>query len=267
MPDFNEDNNIPAQKWYKTTGGIIFLLIISLVILVILAFTALASYYAWQIKYGKEEVREKLTKEFSQSFSVSGKLSGGSSAVKDISVEQMSTYIRPANPVFGNGDAKVKVLVFIDFECPYCRSAHSDFKKVMDKYQPVVQFVFKNLPLSDIHAFAGQSASAGMCANEQKMFWSYHDLLFTRQLLDDASLLNYSKELGLDEKRFDLCLKTQRYDNEITADLADAVDLGLRGTPTYFVNGKVIEGVISSGDWDKIILSSLNQPVQGGQGN
>ena len=124
-------------------------------------------------------------------------------------------------------------------------------------YNSIDELVEKNAKTEDLHDFLQNKIPN--FSNEQKKFWQYYDLLFIRQLLDDASLANYAKESGLDETKFNLCLQEQKYDKGITVDLSDAAELGLRGTPTYFVNGKVVEGFKSIVEWDKIILSFLNK--------
>ena len=149
-------------------------------------------------------------------------------------------------------------MAFVDFECPFCRDDYFVFKDMMEKYEPIVQIVFKNLPLESIHPNAMLAAQAGLCANEQGKFWQYHDNLFLNNNLSKQTIISYSDKLGLNDNNFIKCLESKKYNNQIVQDISDAVDLGLLGTPTYFVNGVKIEGSVSEDDWDKIILQFFN---------
>ena len=174
-------------------------------------------------------------------------------------IKDINDFIRPNNPVFGKKDAPITILAFIDFECPYSSEAYADFKKIMSKYEPVIRVIFKNLPLINLHPDAMVAAEAGMCANEQNKFWPYYDLLFTKKDLENNPFVAYAEELGLNQDKFSICLGEEKYLPQITQDVSDAVSLGLRGTPTYFVNGAIIEGNITEADWDKVILQFLNK--------
>lgn len=245
----------PKKVWYKTAGGVIFLIIISLFILGVISFMALFGYYAWQVKYGGLEDKTRLAGTFENNFTLDNSLVG-IEETKQV-VEDYQNYIRDYNPIFGGQVAPITIIAFVDFECLYCQATYQDFKYMMEKYEPVVRIVFKNLPLASLHLNALPSAQASMCAHDQNQFWSYHNILFEKKALDDDSLIEYGKILGLNEAEFSDCLSNQKFINQIMADVDDAVSLGLRGTPTYLVNGLKIEGGISASDWDKIILSLL----------
>ncbi len=250
MPD--EFSSLPVKKtWFKTAKGIVLLIFLSFLALGIISFSGLFIYYAWQIKYGDEG---KLVEQFkNEKFTSVGILAENNQA----QVEDVSKYVRVFNPVFGKKDSKITILMFIDFQCPFSREAHLGFKAVMEKYASVVKVVFKQLPLTELHPQASAAVEASACAAEQNKFWEYYNQLFADQKLDQAGFLASARAVVVDVKKFQTCLEQNKYQTQIEQDMLDAVELGVRGTPTYFVNGLKVEGAISAEDWDKIILGFL----------
>ena len=140
-------------------------------------------------------------------------------------------------------NAPVVVEVYSDFQCPYCSRAASTVEELRGLYNPLyVDVVFKQFPL-DFHKNAFKAAMASECAGDQEMFWSYHDLLFENQNrlgLDDLKL--YARQLGLDTTVFNECLDSGGKEDEVKADIMDARNLGITGTPTFMINGDKIVG-------------------------
>jgi protein-disulfide isomerase len=150
--------------------------------------------------------------------------------------------------VIGEDDAPVTIIEFSDFECPFCSVFWRDTLPLIEEnYVDTgkVKIIFRDFPL-DIHDNAQKAAEAAECAREQggdEMFWEYHDVLFDNQ--DKLSLIelkNYASQLGLDIGKFNSCLDSGKFENEVLADLQDGIDAGVSGTPSFFVNGKMIEG-------------------------
>jgi protein-disulfide isomerase len=147
-----------------------------------------------------------------------------------------------AAPVLGPARAPVTIVVFSDFECPFCKRSEATLHAIADQYGSRVRFAWKNQPLP-MHPSARPAARAALAAGEQGKFWEYHDLLFTHQdALDPASLDRYAKDLGLDLDRFHKTMADARTDAAIDADVAEATRLGVNGTPTFFVNGRRLIG-------------------------
>jgi len=243
----------PYKPWYKKFWGVVLLIILVLVVITVLLFGGFFVYYAWELKYGDAA---GLAEQFTEvKFTVDESLS---EQIDSAVIKNMDQYVRDYNPVFGNQEGAITILAFTDFECPFCRQAHSEFKTIMEKYKPVIKVVFKNLPLESIHPWSVPAALAAACAHEQASFWPYHDLLFGQKNLDNAVLLNYASQLGLEEESFNLCFSQGKYQRQINQDVLDAMELGVRDTPTYFVNGFKMEGVFDKKVWDKIILEFLN---------
>jgi protein-disulfide isomerase len=130
-----------------------------------------------------------------------------------------------------------------------------------------VRVVWKNLPLS-FHSDARLAAMGAMAANEQGKFWEFHDKLFTNQpKIKGPDLTRYAEELGLDMKRFQDAIATEKFKTQIDADSKEADSLGVTGTPAFFVNGKFLSGAKPFEEFAKVInaeLQKLNLPIPPG---
>jgi protein-disulfide isomerase len=150
-------------------------------------------------------------------------------------------------PAFGPQFAKVTIVEWSDFQCPYCSQAAPTVEKLRQTYGNDVRFVFRNLPLP-MHPNAHIAAQAAMAANAQGKFWPMHDRLFADQkALDRASLERTAESLGLDMTRFRTDIDSADVKARIEADMRAASDVGVHGTPTLFVNGRVSSGAPT---WD-----------------
>jgi len=148
----------------------------------------------------------------------------------------------------GPQDAKVKVIVFSDFQCPYCKTFYEQsLKKAMSDYKDQVLFVFKEVPLA-IHDKAIDSAMAAECAGDQGKFWEMADKLYgdqkTWSALKTFSATPYATAIGLNLAKFNDCVSSKKFQDKITADNQAAQDFGISGTPAFFVNDKFFGGVV-----------------------
>ena len=140
--------------------------------------------------------------------------------------------------VRGAADAAVTLVEYGDFECPYCAQAEPMIRAVLAGEDEGLRFVFRHLPLNDVHPRAQLAAEASEAAADQGAFWEMHDLLFSRQdALAPRDLARYAEELGLDVERFSEDLRRCRHAGRIREDVAGADRSGVSGTPTFFVNG------------------------------
>lgn len=140
--------------------------------------------------------------------------------------------------VRGAADAAVTLVEYGDFECPYCARAEPMIRAVLAGEDAGLRFVFRHLPLNDVHPRAQLAAEASEAAADQGAFWEMHDLLFGRQdALSPRDLAGYAEELGLDVERFSEDLRRRRHAGRIREDVAGADRSGVSGTPTFFVNG------------------------------
>lgn len=242
----------PKTPWYKTRVGIVFLFILGIVGLLVLAIGTMAGYYTWQIKQGKGG---ELAKQFqSSAFTLQPDYEYAALAVEDV-----SPYIRSHNPVLGIAEAPITIVAFIDFECPFCQRAYPIFAQMTAQYDPAVRVVFKHFPIESIHPRANGAALAAACAHEQGKFWEYYNVLFEQKTLGAPQLEQYADSIGLQSAQFTNCIETRRYAAKIEQDIADGLDLGVRGTPTYFLNNTKVEGVTSLETWNTLILDHLKQ--------
>ncbi len=137
------------------------------------------------------------------------------------------------------GTGKVKVVEFADFQCPYCSRAAKEVHKLTEKYGDKIEFAYRNFPLRSIHPFAQHAAEVGQCAFAQGKFWEMSDKMYGDQdKLDDDSLHAAAKDIGLDVAKLDACLSSGQGAKEVQDDVQKAEDLGVEGTPTFFVNGR-----------------------------
>jgi protein-disulfide isomerase len=144
------------------------------------------------------------------------------------------------SPVKGPSDAPVTIIVFSDFQCPYCSRLGSLFDQVMEKYPNKIKLVYKHFPLNS-HPFAVKAAAASMAAMEQGKFWEYHDLLYQNMNhLSDETFISLAAELKLDKDAFNKRMNDQETFLKIREDWKDGTEVGVQGTPTVFVNGRLL---------------------------
>lgn len=154
-----------------------------------------------------------------------------------------NTFDVEGSPVLGDLDkAKVVILEFSDFQCPYCASGQSTMNALVEKYGDDIAIVFKHFPLS-FHEYAQQASEASMCADDQDMFWEYHDGLFDNQAgINPGYFQQLATELGLDLDDFNDCLNSGKYTSKVNKDFSYGAELGVTGTPGFFVNGELVKG-------------------------
>ncbi len=169
-------------------------------------------------------------------------------------VEQMKTNPKAVigeSPTTGSTDAKIVLVEFSDFQCPYCAAAHDTLKQFVAKHQDEVTLVYKHYPLTPIHPEAMSAAKAAWAAGQQGKFWEYHDALFSQQdKLGDTLYLEIARNLNLDLEKFerDRTLTT----NAIAPDIQLAEKLGISGTPFFVMNGEIFSGAVQLSDIEEI---------------
>ncbi len=147
-----------------------------------------------------------------------------------------------SGPGKGPANARVTIVEFADFQCPYCSKASDIVKKVAADYPADVRLVFRHFPLST-HPLAPKAAEASACAGEQGHFWEYHDHLFANpRELDETALKAHAVTLGLDVKPFVECLESGRMKAAVEKDRKAGEALGINGTPAFFINGLPMAG-------------------------
>jgi protein-disulfide isomerase len=168
--------------------------------------------------------------------------------------------VEASGPVRGQNKAAVTIVEFGDFQCPYCREAESSLRTVMEHHPQDVRLVFRNLPLTQIHPNAKVAAEAAVCADRQGRFWEMHDAMYEDQSALTADALKMTAtRLGLDAGSFAACLTDDSTARSLAADAEAARELGLSGTPYFFINGRPIDGNVPVEKFESVIADELHR--------
>jgi protein-disulfide isomerase len=163
-------------------------------------------------------------------------------------------------PFKGSERAPVTIVKFEDFQCPYCKTVQTTYQALLKRYDGKVRLVHKDLPLDAIHPQARQAAEAARCAGEQGKFWEYHDALYANSPKAAVEELKaYAKEVGINATSFEQCFTSGKYKGLVQRDLSEAAQLGLTGTPTFFINGREMSGAQPVEAFAAVIDEELNQ--------
>ena len=154
---------------------------------------------------------------------------------------RMSTDLTGA-PFRGPENAPVTIVEFSDFQCPFCRRVQPTLDQLQQTYGDKLRWSFKDLPLVNIHPEALKAAEAARCAGEEDKFWEYRAALFEASRIDRALFDSTAERVGLDSAKFAACLDSDRHGPAVMANLAEAGELGLNGTPAFLVNGVLLSG-------------------------
>lgn len=173
-------------------------------------------------------------------------------------------------PLLGDDSAKVTVVEFSDFQCPFCKKyVDETMSQLKEKYIDTgkIKFAFRHSPLTMLHPNATKAGEASECANEQGNFWGYHDELFNTQdtwspKTGDSvttAFVEIAGDTGLDTTQFQSCLESGKYADTVAADLKDAQSAQVDGTPTFFINGNRLIGAVPFTELAAAIDKELNK--------
>ncbi len=166
----------------------------------------------------------------------------------------------PGRPALGLASAPVSLVLFSDFECPYCREMSDTLKEIVKNYGKNVRLVFRQMPLTSIHPFAQKAAEASLCAASQGRFWEMHDQLFEDQEnLSEKDLKERAGKLGLDIAAFNKCLDGKQVAAQVREDVRAGAAAGVDGTPALFVNGRYLNGNRPYDDIAELIDEELSR--------
>lgn len=143
----------------------------------------------------------------------------------------------------GPENAPIELIEYGDYQCPYCKKAYNIVKQAQKELGKDLKFIFRNFPLTELHPYAMHAAIATEVAGSQGKFWEMHDILFENQeFLEDSYLIQYAKIINLDVTTFEQDFGKDEYYEKVKKDFESGVDLGVQGTPTFFVNRQKYEG-------------------------
>jgi protein-disulfide isomerase len=156
--------------------------------------------------------------------------------------------VAPRDHAAGPAGARVTLVEYADFECPSCGAAHAVIQVVRRAFGDNLRLVFRHFPLRDSHPHALDAARAAEAAAEQGQFWPMHDRLFERQhALGPDDLTRHARKLELDVVRWSRVMALASTEDRVLADLASGRRSGVRGTPTFFINGARYDGLVERG--------------------
>ncbi len=165
------------------------------------------------------------------------------------------------SPFRGPKDAKVTIIEFTDFQCPFCSRVQPTLKKILEKYPQDVRKVFKQHPLA-FHKDAPLAAEASLAAGAQGKFWEMKEILFNNQKkLKEDNLVEYAHNMGLDVEKFKADLRDHTYKEQVDRETQQAINLGATGTPAFFINGRYLSGAKSLEIFTKLIDEELSGKV------
>jgi protein-disulfide isomerase len=162
-------------------------------------------------------------------------------------------------PAVGPENAPVTIVAFTDYQCPYCQRAQTTLDEIMSQYGSKLRVVPRDFPL-DFHDRAMAAARAVHCAGDQKKHWDYHvDLLRHPSDLSEGDLQQRASTLGLDAATFKTCLASTKHDEKIRASQKAGESVEVRGTPSFFINGRFVNGALSKSAFAQIIDDELSR--------
>ena len=235
------------MRWYQTSWGIALLGLGGLALFVAIVFGAVTIKFWWQIKQGQGSLLQQTYGGFDRS------VKDNNGAKADRSVLENGDF-----PFLGNPNASTTIVVFGDFRCPNTKNAMPILKQLAGKYGYKVKLVFRNFPGESIHPGATRLAYVGVCAYNQGKYWQVSDYLFDKKdelpvYLSAEDIAVLADKTDLDLGKLNQCLDSSAASIKVNRDYADGFRFGVGGTPTFFVNGQKIEGVVPLEAWERFV--------------
>ncbi|MDX9893546.1 MAG: DsbA family protein [Patescibacteria group bacterium] len=236
-------DNKPKKSWLATWWGRLIMLVLTIFLIILVAILIYIFKLAFLLQSGQFTNEDLFGTQ-----------------KETVVRNDLPTMATADDPSFGPKDAKVVIVEFSDFQCPYCYQTYEVLNKLKKDYGGLVLVYFRDFPLTDIHPQALLAAMGGECAHEQGAFWGMHDKIFANQAdITEEALKRYALQLGLNSMQFNNCLTSGKYLDEIEQDLNEGYNAGVRATPTFFVNGQLIRGVIPYTSLESIIQAELGR--------
>lgn len=162
----------------------------------------------------------------------------------------------PVAPRLGNKDAKIRIVEFLDYQCPFSKKTSPAIRAFMSKHMDDAFLIVRDYPITSVHDRATDAAIAAQCVLTQggsDKYWSYNDLLFQNQdNLTAENLRGYALSVGVDPSAFDVCMSSRDLETDINKDTAAALSVNVNGTPTFFMNGYRIPGAATLEQFEAI---------------
>lgn len=163
-------------------------------------------------------------------------------------------------PSRGPADARVTIVEFSDFHCPFCKRVQPTLNELLAKFPNDVRLVYKHMPLDQLHPQARRAAEASWCAQQQGKFWEFHDQLYAGGPDgSDATLAAVAARVGLDAAKFQQCMASGDAAAEVQRHVAEGTRFGVSGTPGFFVNGRFLNGAVPLASFVQIVEEELGR--------
>ncbi|MEM3400114.1 MAG: thioredoxin domain-containing protein, partial [Candidatus Micrarchaeia archaeon] len=157
-------------------------------------------------------------------------------------------------PILGSENASITLVEFADYECPFCISSQPTIKRILGEYNGSVKFAYFHFP---VHSSSWLMSEAAECAGEQGKFWDYHEALFSRTPESRNDLIAYARLIGINKSAFASCLSSKRNLAKVQRDFDYGKSIGVMGTPTFFINGRMFFGALEYDEFASIIHEEL----------
>lgn len=238
-----------TKKWFKRWWGVTVIVLIAVFLIFVGIFGFITVRYWQTIRSGGGDV---LSEKINRDFSFFDRANKAPDKVDRAVLENKNS------PFLGRPNASLVIVEFIDFRCPNCLTAAPIIRQVAEKYGNKVKIIARNFPVESTHPGASELAAFAVCANAEGKYWSANQALFAVQdqlgeRLTAENLETLADYVGLDLAKLKTCLISDKTRQVVEKDYFDGLKAGVRGTPTYFVNGQPAEGVISFEVWEKYI--------------
>jgi protein-disulfide isomerase len=238
------------MRWYQTMWGVALLGLGGLVLVGAIIFSAITIKFWWQIKHGQGDL---LQQQVYGGFDRDPKAVGHEGETVDRKVLETGDF-----PFLGNPNASTTIVVFGDFRCPYTREEWPILQKLVNIYGYKIKLIFRNFPAESIHPGTTKLAQIGACAQAQGKYWNTHNYLFASQevlpiYLSASDITAFANQTDLNLAQLNKCLDSSVTAIKVNRDYADGYRFGVEGTPTFFVNGQKVEGVVPFEVWENYI--------------
>jgi len=166
-------------------------------------------------------------------------------------------------PAIGPASAPLTIVEFSDFHCPFCKRVLPTLKQIEARYGDRLRLVFRDFPIERLHPGVTRAHVAARCAHDQGKFWAFHDVLFaTPPRSSPGDLTAHAKQVGLDVVTFDQCMASGKHEAAVRKDVEEGARLGVNGTPSFFINGRLVSGAQPLEAFVQIIEDELRREAK-----
>jgi len=238
-----------VKKWYKKGWGITLLIFLGILLVIFSIFLFTTLKYWSLIRSGQGHA---ISSKFYNTFQANLKGNNASDTAKRAELETSD------DPYKGNPAASIVVVEFVDFKCSLCKESEGIMKKVVDNYGHKIKLIIRDFPIESTHPGATKLGEIAQCAHEQNRYWQMHDSLFANQssltaVLAEKDIKALSNLASVDYTKLQKCLSDGKAKIEVDQDYATAFKHSAKGTPTFFINGKMVTGVIPYKSWETFL--------------